>query len=155
MHISKEIFPFILALTMMAITIGCNSNRVSSVIASSEKPSIIDWDTTETGLIFFIQEQGTGPIAAQGDKVLIHEITTKSDQTVVTDTWSMNFPIPVLVGGKQVIEGLEEAIIGMRVGERKRLIMPPHLSQRTSYPDIIDPNDTLYYDLILIQIIEE
>ena len=138
MHISKEIFPFILTLTILAITIGCNSNKPSSVITSSEKPPIIDWDTTETGLIYFIQEQGSGPIAAQGDK--------DKENCVMKN---------VLVGGNQVIEGLEEAIIGMRVGERKRLIMPPHLSQRTSYPDIIDPNDTLYYDLILIQIIEE
>ena len=55
-----------------------------------------------------------------------------------------------------MIEGLDEAVTGMRVGERRKLIVPPSLSQRTSYPEngLFTPEDTLYYDVILLQTFE-
>jgi FKBP-type peptidyl-prolyl cis-trans isomerase len=71
---------------------------------------------------------------------------------VVTDTWFMNHPIRFLVGGGQVIEGMDEAVTGMRVGERRRLVVPPSLSKRSSYPDAFGPEDTLYYDVILPEV---
>ncbi len=46
----------------------------------------------------------------------------------------MNHPIRFLLGGKQVIDGVDEAVTGMRVG--------------------ISPEDTLYYDVILPQVTE-
>jgi FKBP-type peptidyl-prolyl cis-trans isomerase len=40
----------------------------------------------------------------------------------------------------------------MRVGERRRLVVPPSLSRRSVYPDSIRPEDTLYYDVVLLQV---
>jgi hypothetical protein len=44
----------------------------------------------------------------------------------------------------------------MRVGERRNIIVPPSLSNRTGYPEngLFGPEDTLYYNVILIQISE-
>jgi FKBP-type peptidyl-prolyl cis-trans isomerase len=87
-----------------------------------------------------------------GQLALIHETTRLADGTWVTDTWEMNFPIRFLVGSRQVIDGLDEAVTGMRVGERRKLIVPPSLSKRTSYPDNLNPDDTLFYTVVLLQI---
>ena len=98
-------------------------------------------------------ETGSGPAAKAGDMVLIHETTQLADGTMITDTWAMNHPIRFLLGGNQVIDGVDEAVTGMRVGERRKLIVPPALSQRASYPEngLFTPEDTLYYNLILLQ----
>ena len=107
---------------------------------------------TPSGLVYRVVHPGTGPVAKAGDKALIHETTRLQDGTVITDTWKLNFPIPFVVGGKQVIDGLDEAVRGMRVGERRSLVVPPALSKRSVYPDSISPQDTLYYDVILLKV---
>ena len=71
-------------------------------------------------------------------------------------------PIPTpsgqefLLGGKQVIDGVDEGVTGMRVGERRRLVVSPALSKRTTYPDngAYGPNDTLYYEIKLLELNE-
>jgi FKBP-type peptidyl-prolyl cis-trans isomerase len=112
--------------------------------------------TTPSGLIYEVVETGTGPVAASGQLTLIHETTQLADGTMIADTWQLNNPIRFLLGGKQVIDGLDEAVTGMRVGERRKLIVPPSLSKRSTYPDdgLYGPEDTLYYDVILLQISE-
>ena len=117
---------------------------------------LIEQVTTPSGLIYEVIETGTGPVAKAGDMALIHETTRLADGTVITDTWSMNHPIRFLLGGNQVIDGMDEAVTGMRVGERRKLIVPPSLSKRSSYPEngLFGPEDTLYYNVILLQVTE-
>jgi len=57
-----------------------------------------------------------------------------------------------LLGGQQVIDDVDEGVTGMRIGERRKLIVPPALSRRSTYPDGLSPEDTLYYDVELIGI---
>jgi FKBP-type peptidyl-prolyl cis-trans isomerase len=113
--------------------------------------------TTESGLVYEVIETGSGPGARAGETALIHETTQLADGTMITDTWEMNHPIRFLLGGDQVIDGLDEAVTGMRVGERRKLIVPPSLSKRTSYPEngLYGPEDTLYYNVILLQTSEQ
>ena len=40
----------------------------------------------------------------------------------------------------------------MRVGERRRLVVPPSLSERISYPEGLTPADTLVYEVELVGI---
>ena len=109
---------------------------------------------TATGLQYQVIEMGRGPQAENGMTALIHEVTQLKNRTIITDTWAMNFPIRFELGADQVIDGMEEAVLDMRVGERRKLIVPPSLSQRSSYPNngLFGPEDTLYYDVILLKV---
>lgn len=129
---------------------GCDRD---SAVATGTEPSNA-WVSTDSGLRYMVVEEGTGPRANLGDKALIHETTRLGDGTVVTDTWKMNFPIEFLIGGNQVIDGMDEAVASMRVGERRKLIVPPSLSARSTYPEdgLFGPNDTLYYDVVLLRL---
>jgi len=113
--------------------------------------------TTASGLVYEVIETGSGPTAKAGDMALIHETTQLADGTMITDTWAMNHPLRFLLGGNQVIDGMDEAVTGMRVGERRKLIVPPSLSKRSSYPEneVFGPADTLYYNVILLQTSEQ
>jgi len=109
---------------------------------------------TATGLKYQVIEVGRGPQAENGMVALIHEVTQLKNRTIITDTWAMNFPIRFKLGADQVIDGMEEAVLDMRVGERRKLIVPPSLSHRSSYPNngLFGPEDTLYYDVILLKV---
>lgn len=107
--------------------------------------------TTPTGLVYTVVAQGSGPAARAGQQVLIHETTTFSDGRTLYSTRG-GPPLRFLLGGEQVIDGVDEGVTGMRVGERRRMIVPPSLSRRGSYPEGLSPYDTLYYDVELVGI---
>lgn len=107
--------------------------------------------TTPTGLTYTVIEEGTGPAASPGQHVLIHETTTFDDGRVHFSTEGRT-PLRFLLGGNQVIAGVDEGVTGMRVGERRRLVVPPALSRRSAYPEGLSPDATLFYDVRLVAI---
>jgi FKBP-type peptidyl-prolyl cis-trans isomerase len=111
--------------------------------------------TSSSGLVYQVVKRGAGPAAKPGQHVLIHETMSLADGTVVYSTRTKNQPVKFQLGGKQVIEGVEEGVRGMQVGERRKLIVPPKLSKRATYPDGLSPEATLYYDIELMEIMQE
>jgi len=109
--------------------------------------------TTETGLKYQIVVAGNGPAALPGRSVRIHETATLARGTLVYSTRTQNTPLTFLLGGNQVIAGVDEGVTGMKVGERRRLIVPPSLSKRSDYPPNIPPDATLLYDIELVEIL--
>ena len=110
---------------------------------------------TDSGLIVEVVKRGTGPAARAGQYVVIHETTSFADGRVHFTTRTSGQPLRFLLGGKQVIDGVDEGVTGMQVGERRKLVVPPHLSRRTEYPQGLSPEDTLYYDIELVAIEEK
>jgi FKBP-type peptidyl-prolyl cis-trans isomerase len=108
--------------------------------------------TTPSGLVYTVVKEGSGPAAHAGQHVTIHETTKLSDGRVHFSTRTDGRPLRFLLGGKQVIDGVDEAVTGMRVGEQRKLIVPPGLSKRSSYSEGLSPEDTLYYDVELMAI---
>lgn len=107
--------------------------------------------TTPSGLRYQVLARGVGPAARPGQRVSIHETTTLPGGAVLYSSRA-GAPITFLLGGNQVITGVEEGVTGMRVGERRLLVVPPALSRRTSYPPNTPPDSTLHIDIELVQI---
>lgn len=107
--------------------------------------------TTPTGLHYEVLAQGSGPVAARGQRVSIHETTALRNGTVIYSSRGAS-PITFELGANQVIAGVEEGVTGMRVGERRLLVVPPALSKRTSYPANTPPDSTLHIDVELVAI---
>ena len=111
--------------------------------------------TTKSGLQYQVIVEGRGPRAKAGAHVRIHETTTLKDGTLIYSTRTKDSPLKFLLGGNQVIAGVEEGVTGMHVGERRKLIVPPSLSKRSTYPKNTPPDATLYYDIELIEILPQ
>ncbi len=140
------------ALALLAAAVACTQPGGGAVGARAPSPPV----TTDSGLVYRILRPGTGPIASVGKIVSIHEITSLEDGTVIMDTWALNHPLQFQLGDNQVIDGLDEGIRGMRVGEHRRLSVPPSLNKRDALPPgtPFGPDDTLYFDVVLLQVIE-
>lgn len=108
--------------------------------------------TTPSGLRYEILARGEGPAVRPGQSVLIHETTALGSGTVLFSTRTRDTPVRFLLGGNQVITGVDEGVTGMRVGERRRLVVPPSLSVRSVYPPNTPPDSTLYIDVELVEI---
>ena len=65
-------------------------------------------------------------------------------------------PYPIRVGGRDCYAGIEYGLIGMRIGGRRTVIVPPNLTynERKTYPDL-PGNAMLVYELQLIDLPEK
>lgn len=107
---------------------------------------------TASGLKYCVLKRGSGEPAKLGERATMHETTTLMNGTVIFESYSKNSPITFLLGGKQVIDGVDEGVTGMRVGEIRRLLVPPTLSVRASYPANTPRDSTLRIDVELLSI---
>ncbi|MEP7373207.1 MAG: FKBP-type peptidyl-prolyl cis-trans isomerase [Chitinophagaceae bacterium] len=108
--------------------------------------------TTNSGLRYFVLKQGAGETARQGQEVAIYEsmglLSGKPFYSIERPAAPINF----VLGKKQVIDGVDEAVAGMKVGEIRKVIIPPHLSKRQEYPSYLSPDSTLLYKIELVEI---
>jgi peptidylprolyl isomerase len=92
--------------------------------------------------------KGTGATAAAGDKVTVRYVGVRfRDGQQFDASWnrkpnSFDFPL----GGGQVIQGWDKGIVGMKVGGRRQLTIPPDLGYGAQgFPPDILPNETLIF----------
>jgi FKBP-type peptidyl-prolyl cis-trans isomerase len=65
-------------------------------------------------------------------------------------------PLRFVVGGGEVVPGLDLGVAGMAIGERRRVTIPPYLAYgRRGFAGLIPPDATLVYDLTLRRVIDE
>merc|ERR1739844_266284 len=89
--------------------------------------------------------------AMNGAMLSMHYTGTLEDGTKFDSSVDRNEPFKFQIGVGQVIQGWEEGVLGMCVGEKRRLIVPPQLGYGDQGAgDIIPGGATLYFDIELI-----
>jgi len=95
---------------------------------------------------------GTGPAATTGQTLEVQYVLgTYSTHGVVQSSWTSQ-PYSFTLGG-QVIAGWNQGVVGMKVGGRRELIIPPSLGYGSASPTTgIAANDTLVFIVDLLKI---
>jgi len=89
--------------------------------------------------------------ALKGQMLTMHYTGTLEDGTKFDSSHDRNEPFKFQIGVGQVIQGWEEGVLGMCVGEKRRLIVPPELGYgEQGAGDIIPGGATLYFDIELL-----
>jgi len=107
--------------------------------------------TTQSGLKYEDVTCGDGPPAGNGDLVTVHYTLRLSDGSVFDSSRDRD-PIQVRIGAGQVLPGFEEGLVGMNVGGTRRVVVPPELGYGASGSGEIPPNETLTFELELVDI---
>jgi len=98
---------------------------------------------------------GTGRGAVPGDKVTVqYVLATYSAKMVIQSSWTSQ-PFTFTLGAGQVIPGWDKGVVGMHVGGRRELIIPPSLGYGATPPagaQGIASNDTLVFVIDLVSI---
>ena len=97
---------------------------------------------------------GTGATAVAGNTVTVHYIGTLTNGTVFDSSYDRGQPLPPFrLGAGQVIPGFEQGIVGMKVGGKRRLTIPPSLGYGSAGPPRrIPANSTLVFEVDLVSI---
>jgi len=107
---------------------------------------------TASGMQYVILEEGSGAIPEAKDKVRVHYHGTTVDG-VVFDS-SVQRGQPAEFGVTQVIQGWQETLQEMQVGEKRKVIIPSHLAYgEQGAGDQIAPGATLIFEITLLDIL--
>lgn len=107
---------------------------------------------TDGGVKYETLKEGTGPELKSGQRAAMH-YEGKLENGEVFDSSRSRQPFEVTLGAGQVIKGWDEAIPGMKVGEVRKLIIPPSMAYgKMGSGGKIPPNATLTFEVELIEI---
>lgn len=120
----------------------------------SDKPEIdFPEGPPPAGLEITDLREGDGAEAAAGQLVSVHYVGVAYSSGEEFDSSYGRGPIQFPLGAGRVIPGWEQGIVGMKVGGRRKLVIPPHLA----YGDrgaggVIAPGETLIFVCDLVSV---
>ena len=97
---------------------------------------------------------GTGEEATAGQTAIVHYVgVAASNGEEFDSSWNRGEPFTFPLGGGYVIPGWDRGVVGMKVGGRRRLVIPAHLG----YGDrgaggVIAPGETLIFVVDLVEL---
>ena len=124
------------------------SQRTAARVRTPAAPPV----TTPSGLKYVNIMVGTGATPKVGDTVQVH-YTGRFTNGKVFDSSVGKQPFQFVLGRGQVIKGWDEGVGSMKVGGKRKLIIPPDLAYGAAgYPGVIPPNSTLTFVVQLLKI---
>jgi FKBP-type peptidyl-prolyl cis-trans isomerase len=108
---------------------------------------------TPSGLRYQDVAQGQGAEASAGKTVSVHYTGWLPNGEKFDSSRDRNEPFGFSLGAGQVIAGWDEGVAGMKVGGRRKLVIPPDLGYGTAgAPPDIPPGATLVFDVELLDV---
>jgi FKBP-type peptidyl-prolyl cis-trans isomerase len=107
-----------------------------------------------SGVRFVELKPGTGDEAVDGKILEVHYTGwLEEDGSKFDSTQDCNQPLTLRLGAGDVIKGLDEGLVGMKVGGKRRLTIPPELGfGKEGGGERIPPNATLIYEVELVAV---
>jgi len=111
------------------------------------------FDKTESGLRYKMIQKGNGKKAENGKTVSVHYTGQLEDGKVFDSSYPRKKPIEFPLGRGNVIEGWDEGIALLQVGDKARFVIPSHLGYGSrGAGGAIPPNATLIFDVELMDV---
>lgn len=137
-----------LALTILLLGAACSSGEYTTTII---KPEVGKTVTLPGGLQYIILTPGTGAPALPGHQVTVN-YTGRLTNGNIFDTSIGRQPFVFMLNAGQVILGWDIGVAGMKVGEKRKLIIPSSLGYGSGGSGNIPPDSVLIFEVDLLDV---
>ena len=139
---------FLLMFLLCGAIVGCGPAKKYPGTGSDKK--IVK---TSSGLAYIDIVEGTGDVPHVGSAVTVHYSGYLMDSTKFDSSIDRNSPFTFAIGYGQVIKGWDEGVMTMKVGGKRKLIIPAHLAYgEKGAAGVIPPNAELVFDVELLDV---
>ena len=133
------------------IVLAAHETRISPI--SPKEKAMDSAVSTPSGLKYIDEVVGTGVSPQPGQMVTVHYTGTLTDGTKFDSSLDRGQPFTFQIGVGRVIRGWDEGVMSMKVGGKRRLIIPPQLGYGArGAGGVIPPNATLLFEVELISV---
>jgi len=146
-EIKKEIITVIIILLVIALAFFLIT-RPKEVSVSAEQNSVKNMEEVKIEVL----QEGTGEPSKNGDQLTVHYIGTFEDGTKFDSSVDRETPFVFILGSGEVIQGWEQGMLNMKVGEKRKLTVPYSLGYGENGYGPIPPRANLLFDVELLEI---
>ena len=108
---------------------------------------------TPSGLQYEDLVPGSGASPSPGKKVVVHYTGWLTDGKKFDSSLDKNEPFSFVIGAGQVIPGWDEGVMTMKIGGKRKLVIPAALGYGAAGAGgLIPPNATLVFEVLLLDI---
>ena len=113
-------------------------------------------DCSKGQLKIEILEQGVGRLINEGETAVVHYVGMLEDATKFDSSLDRGEPFSFILGAGYVIKGWEQGVLGMKVGEKRKLIIASELGYgEAGISGLIPSNATLIFEVQLLNVLEK
>lgn len=146
--IKKEIITVIIILLVIALAFFLMMRPKELNAPTTEQNSTTNMDEVKIEVL----QEGTGEPSKNGDELTVHYTGTLEDGTKFDSSVDRGTPFSFTLGAGQVIQGWEQGMLNMKVGEKRRLTIPYSLGYGENGYGPIPPKATLIFEVELLKI---
>ncbi len=148
--IIQKVIPVIITLALASCT-KCSSPKEETATKNEQGPVEIYKETDE--LVITDRQKGSGSEAVNGKSVSLHYTGRFIDGKKFDSSRDRDLPFTFTLGAGQVIKGWDKGVVGMRVGGKRHLLIPPELGYgKRGAGGIIPPDATLSFEVELLDV---
>jgi FKBP-type peptidyl-prolyl cis-trans isomerase len=109
--------------------------------------------TNPSGLKYLDIETGSGETARSGQRAKVHYTGWLTDGQKFDSSVDRRQPFEFTIGAGQVIQGWDEGVTGMKVGGKRKLVIPPAMGYGArGAGGVIPPNAELIFEVELLDL---